>query len=432
MLTKNSRSEAQAIPHVMFAPKSPTADGENDRAIYDSGYGDARGYYEDGAYVAAPPIGPVMPTKYSPTTSQDASSVSPHDVYTSRLLKSFQSQRTLLRSTHPSSAVDALNPKHCIVVLKGPFKSAFGEWQRAITSIDPSPVQIATLKNWSVLRLLRLATSSLKRGKNLPVRMGAWAWALLAKLDYGILNRSEGSIVRDFGKKAVWMRLGFDERLAEATQGLVEPYEEDEEDEEETEVQEEKFDAPDPVADADAPVEDQEVEMDISSEEDGEILENDDENGKGGGMSKTTDSFSGELSNPSPSSKDTLYANPHLSHKRNASTSSMPDDAGTVGKPKKLKTKADAFIDGEAAIAAAKVNLMSHMGRLVEDGDVADVSELSMKAMEDTSMTGEQVEKLPNDITKATLDMIILIVGEVFGQRDLLEFREKWVRDEVE
>jgi len=28
--------------------------------------------------------------------------------------------------------------------------------------------------------------------------------------------------------------------------------------------------------------------------------------------------------------------------------------------------------------------------------------------------------------TRATVDMIITVVGEVYGQRDLLEFREVW------
>jgi hypothetical protein len=32
-------------------------------------------------------------------------------------------------------------------------------------------------------------------------------------------------------------------------------------------------------------------------------------------------------------------------------------------------------------------------------------------------------ENVPDDATRATLDMIVTIVGEVFGQRDLLDSR---------
>jgi hypothetical protein len=443
-LTKNAaRSEAQAIPHVMVAPKAPTPDGENDRSMYDSGYGDARGYYEDGAYVAAPPIGPVMPSKYPLVSSKNTTSIPPYEAYTSHLLASFQRQRTLLRSTPPSSAIDALKPERCIVVVKSPFTKAFGEWQRATTSFDPSPVQMATLQNWSVLTLLRLATSSLKRGRNLSVRMGAWIWALLAKLDYGILNRSEASTVRDFGKKAVWMRLGFDEKLAEATQGLVEHHEEDQDAEEWQEGDEEQ-DEIDAVASGtnalantilgtDIGMEEQEIEMDISSEEEGEILDSDDDAAKSGDVSKIADlsQENRKTSSPIPPN-DIIYTNTRHSRKRNASSPSLGNEGTNKGTSKKLKTKADAFIHREAAIASAKIRLISQMGHLGDDSGGEGSDQLSTKAAQDVQMKTETEGRLPNDTTMGTLDMIILIVGEVFGQRDLLEFREQWIRSEAE
>ena len=39
---------------------------------------------------------------------------------------------------------------------------------------------------------------------------------------------------------------------------------------------------------------------------------------------------------------------------------------------------------------------------------------------------GEEAEEVPNANTMATIDMIITIAGEFYGQRDLLEFREAW------
>jgi len=39
---------------------------------------------------------------------------------------------------------------------------------------------------------------------------------------------------------------------------------------------------------------------------------------------------------------------------------------------------------------------------------------------------GKEAEEVPNANTMATIDMIITIAGEFYGQRDLLEFREAW------
>ena len=47
----------------------------------------------------------------------------------------------------------------------------------------------------------------------------------------------------------------------------------------------------------------------------------------------------------------------------------------------------------------------------------------------DDVRTSNQVSATDN--TMATLDMIITIVGEVFGQRDLLEFRSEWAANET-
>lgn len=55
---------------------------------------------------------------------------------------------------------------------------------------------------------------------------------------------------------------------------------------------------------------------------------------------------------------------------------------------------------------------------------------------EDCSTTASAVEGASNDTsgkdnTLATLDSIIVVVGEIFGQRDLLEFRQPWISREA-
>jgi hypothetical protein len=41
----------------------------------------------------------------------------------------------------------------------------------------------------------------------------------------------------------------------------------------------------------------------------------------------------------------------------------------------------------------------------------------------------EKGRDCPNKNTCATIDMIVTIVGELYGQRDLLEFRDSWGGD---
>ncbi|OCL08562.1 hypothetical protein AOQ84DRAFT_388759, partial [Glonium stellatum] len=68
---RNVRSEAYGIPHILAAPAPAVPEGTIDDSIYNTGHGDTRGFYSDGAYVAAPTVGPIQPSL--PTGPQ------PHD-----------------------------------------------------------------------------------------------------------------------------------------------------------------------------------------------------------------------------------------------------------------------------------------------------------------------------------------------------------------
>lgn len=59
----------------------------------------------------------------------------------------------------------------------------------------------------------------------------------------------------------------------------------------------------------------------------------------------------------------------------------------------------------------------------IEDSDPG--SKESLKRQGDTEVLEDLPvsESIPDDATRATLDMVVVIIGEVFGQRDLLESR---------
>ena len=73
---------------------------------------------------------------------------------------------------------------------------------------------------------------------------------------------------------------------------------------------------------------------------------------------------------------------------------------------------------GKKEAANGRHNTSSIVG---SEADVSSVQEPEAEQILDDVLIDEDV---PDTTTKATLDMIVTIVGEVFGQRDLLELRE--------
>jgi hypothetical protein len=149
--------------------------------------------------------------------------------------------------------------------------------------------------------------------------------------------------------------------------------------------------------------------MDISSDEEGEVPEDNDEPTNRGRDLNVTEPSKKRRNTSSPSPKrDTISSNPPVSRKRNTSNPSIPDFE---------PTKAEALLDNNAEIAAAKLRLLSQIG--LSGGD-------DVTPPQKTEVNCEVKEEMPNENTKATIDMILLIVGEVYGQRDLLVNRETW------
>ena len=68
-----------------------------------------------------------------------------------------------------------------------------------------------------------------------------------------------------------------------------------------------------------------------------------------------------------------------------------------------------------------------------EADEIGSTIEAAMRTemMDDSSLKQEEIES-EMDSTRVILDMILTVVGEVYGQRDLLELRPKWTEGEIE
>jgi hypothetical protein len=453
------RNEADAIPIVLTAPKSPIIPGEEDseEAIYNAGFKDTRGYYEDGAYIATPLIGPVLPSDHAYDHNDEEyneedwdegyddgndeydgdddyeehhfpRSVTPLEAYTKSLLSRFHTQRTILHASPPATAVQGLDFTKCLILPKDERKH-FNAWCRAIESIDPSPVQLSTMKNETVIVLIQMATRSMRRNTNVPQRFSAWVWGLLVRLDERTLDGSDVSTLRSLGLRAAWMRLGFVKEMAEASEGMCGNIQDDEE--EETEHDEAT------------------VGAQAESEDEGEIQDDGRtaEEWQRGRSNRANEGLKRRRNTSSPSPRapkrshnvssssphhqsshapksngDSTYHHDEVGTGRSHNASSFPHDTAVPLESVQRHVIEHSQGEHHASIEAAKARLLAKFARPAPtvDGGELDGGDRGKGG------GGGGEGSLPDFNTVVTLDMIITIVGEVFGQRDLLEARALW------
>ncbi|RYC64942.1 hypothetical protein CHU98_g1247 [Xylaria longipes] len=209
-----------------------------DRTIYEDGVGDFRGYYQDGAYVACPDEEEeeFYDEEYEEGEQDEAESENsdepdvsksaedrPHnssadeirDAYFTSITGRYTALRKLLQADPPDNAVAALPATHPTEV--GEWKrgvDTFQKWEGRLRGTDPLPAQIAAMHKDSIFRLLRvlLACKFLRKRIQLRERTSRWIWALLARLpDKGELDYMEVGWIRELGKRAVLLMVSLAE-----------------------------------------------------------------------------------------------------------------------------------------------------------------------------------------------------------------------------
>ncbi|KAI9763801.1 MAG: hypothetical protein M1835_007727 [Candelina submexicana] len=357
------RSEAKGVPNLLVAPKQDGA--EEDQAIYDSGVGDTRGYYQSGAYIAAPTLGPV----YSADTSSIEEDKDPQFAYYEALAVRFESFRANLRRAPPTGAIAALDEKHPISLPWGSAE-ATAQWRRLLHSTNPLPAQLVAMDQQTVLSLIKLIVNGMKRGRSIEKRTSQWIWALLGKLnDAGCLGSEEVGVVRDLGKRAVWLLMGIRQKKKASDTG------------------------------------DANVEEELQDEDD---------------LAMYADTAEDEHREPlglemKPVDQDKLlYAD--LATKTTLQTSS---DA----KQEKFDRDKAVEIRGTEEFEEGEINEEDQLAALKERM-MARVASTSVEVGNSIGLGSGPPVHVEN--TVVTIDMILTIVGELYGQRDLLEYRDLW------
>ncbi|KAI1091388.1 hypothetical protein F5B19DRAFT_458830 [Rostrohypoxylon terebratum] len=461
---KSVRTQASTIPHVLVAskagpqlpPKSVQGEDENlDRSIYEDGKGDYRGYYHDGAYTAYPPDysgedddedededkdkdkeqyeeedkchdelnhnyeegeeaeNPEF--DYEEICSDSDSEGRPHnsssdeirDAYFASLTNQFLSLRQTLQNAPPPDKRKSLPKSNPTVVGEfGSRSDTFPKWAGRIRGTDPLPAQIAAMHKDGVMRLLRIILGGKFLRKNHPLweRTSRWIWALLARLpERGELDYQEIGYIRELGKRAVLLMVS----LAEM------------------EVLKEHYD-----------VGDSSVESLGDSDIDGQGIDEELGPDEFDGWDDVEEEVVTVSANAVPQARETDEAGEASDVEMQIDSDSEVEDGEVSEEP---PTKAE---ESSADIETAKARLLHQLETTAEEDtaeptaserETTDLMDEAFAALDADEEARKREERLRAQINeRATLNMILTVAGEFYGQRDLLEFRDPFGGLQVE
>ncbi|KAB8356330.1 hypothetical protein FH972_023914 [Carpinus fangiana] len=387
------RREASGIPHLLIASSDPTsAPTDESLAMYCASYAQRAsregGYYEDGAYVAAP--APEASSTSSAQHGDGSVELSAKDAYHERLLRRYGDLRELL-SGQPEAP-------------PGDISSSGLRSGR-----PPDRAMLAALPLDEMAHMIDTACEILSKavlmGDDKEAQwLGAWCWTLLAKMpEVGVLENENVGHLRELGKKAA----GIAKQLAM-----------------------------DILDDAEVSLDNGNTHVDGNHHNNGpasnndktEPLATDEVETLGYGLQEATPPHDDDDDSSNPTADDTIYGHePIFQARRRNSSSSIEDfdmseapphdDPTTLNVNAPLLSKAEAYAKRTSDLTAQ--DTMDDGGS--EEGEL-DEEESEEDPEEEEGGQGE----VHNPLTTAsgTLDMILTIVGDCYGQRDLLPARD--------
>lgn len=332
-----------------------------------------QGYYSNGAYTATPL--PVSKSSQAYTNGGQQEDQDPQEAYYASLGVRFTGITEMLQSLPPRAAQDNTD-----VYYLDWTKPRF--WRGKILNSTPSMVLLAQLTQESVIcglavlePLLTLARLRVKEGKII----GAWAWGLLGRCrEVGQMGSEEVGVLRNLGKKALWLLRRIS--AGEVIGGVV--------------------DEPD-------------VDTGEEDEDEGEGEGEEEGVGNGADPLDTEDADDGYSPDIDPIATAALD---HSGNSEDHPIATMSDSDLAKAKQRILNSLGT----DQAQVDFTETNAC-HEDGIQNPGPTYPVPELEVD--------GEGVLKEMADekaMIYATLDMLVTIIGEFYGQRDLLDGRLLW------
>ena len=367
-----SRSEAKTVPNLLVAPTSPTVQPKKNDLYSDY----PQGYYSNGAYTATP--FPHSKATQTSTNGGQQEDQDPQDAYYASLCARFTVLTKTLQSTPPHASPNNTDVYYFDWTTRR-------IWRGKILNTAPTMTVLVRLTQESVIwglevleSLLTLANIRGKRGKYIE----AWTWGLLGKCrEVGQMGSEEVGVVRNLGKRAVWLIRRI--RAGDVTGGTID--------------------------ELDANMEEEEGE----EEEDGDGELEEEFRQDGADPTDLDDADDGHSS----------YIDP-------ITTAELSNNDNSDANPKTTFSDAD--------LEKAKQHILNSLGTNQAQTDSAETNasndDSTKSAVPEHADTGLKVEvevvleerNVDKAELLATLDILVTIIGEFYGQRDLLDGRLLW------
>ena len=390
------------MPNLLVAPSQ---DGKAANTEADELYKDYEtGYYEDGAYAALPDF---SSTPEAPEFGEgDSEDIDPQEAYYASLNDRFRELREILHSPPPAPTPGTSQKDHASASAQASFlcNATHREWRYQILHTTPSMRLLASMHQDGVVRgLSRLETLLPKKDLLVEIqgnRLGAWCWGLLGRCrEIGEMGSEEVGVLRMLGKTA--LRTGRKMRIQKRERHVVDrPTEASEEDEDEDE---EDLDE----------VTHREGNPDEEELEEGQVEEEIEE-----GEVEEEDTIALDLLNEPNGTTDEGKRGP-------LTNSCRPDLDEPVTSP-----GAGVLIEDPRPGVPDQDQKTTDLLALAKESLLARVRSPTPSAVQqdDCSRLGDNSDGILDLEGRAfaTLDMIVTIVGEFYGQKDLLDAREVW------
>ncbi|RPB24072.1 hypothetical protein L211DRAFT_824569 [Terfezia boudieri ATCC MYA-4762] len=382
------RSEARGVPSLLIAkappmpsiPENDASDEEIEDGEIFTGIGggqdasqhnveaedyygeDTRGWYEDGTYIATGtasfPQRPPSPQKVALLT------------WHCSLMSTFRQKRKLLHESSPPPNLSSATEGN-IVSITRPLPQKQDDWIDLIYNTSPTPSFLWKMDQYTVLKAFKVMTDLLKVGTDTTVEQTLWIYGLLLRCSE-VMTPDEVYIVRELGKKAIQVQkklemsncLSGNKKAASVLAIAPEPEVLD------TNIEQEA------IEDSGISAANRELERDAPRQK---------ENDAGG----SSTGIGGSLSSPAL----TLHS---------STGDKTPSEVFVVEQPSSLESSSALEVSPTAPDPKAIATQRLH------------------KKRKNRKPKNGIYDYIPSANTLGTLDMIISIVGDFFGQRDLL------------
>ncbi|KAF2265302.1 hypothetical protein CC78DRAFT_532514 [Lojkania enalia] len=397
--------EESLLPWLFSAPPLEAEDGAVDESMYNNDHGDKGILYRDGIFIAR---GFDSSTHASASASESSEGLDTQEQYYRQLLKRYKNLRKSLALATPQALAERAKA-HPSVLADSRLPQSKREWNDLLDNQYPTLAQMCRFGEESIFRTIGNCARSLDRLEEISKQRSCWIWALLAKVgEMGTLDYTRVGAIRILANKAGQFSI----RLRNGAT----PQRVDDDDENEY------LDSWD-LEDQGAGVENMDDRIDSFEEE----SDRDGETNSIKGKSPTENTQSDQ--HPVSSNQSSTIIKPiKNADKREESKWEEADDENS-----NMSMSEDGKITNPSAttkLEAARARLLAQLGDRLVHPHTQPTQHIQEQEHTASIDAGTAATNRIDWNSRVTIDMILTVAAECYGQKDLLRFRHVWSEGE--